>query len=153
MARRILNTLIIIPLVMSIAFTSSGLTFFLHHCHCDNTLYVSISEKIVCEAEHQHALCSSVEDDNVMRIEFEAESCGCTNEYITLKLVDANVFSAFIHLDFVQPVTIFDNANSRQLVDEPDVLTSNNSSPPPLIWGRRLVMLYQCPKTPESIIA
>lgn len=140
--------------MLSIIATSNGITFFLHHCSCRHKLEISVFEKIICEDDHHHDEISHnccEEDAGLVRIDSETESCGCQNESVKFKLVDANFSSQANSSDFQQIVAV-NIPFGISIADQEEIICGYiYESPPPLVWGRKLVTFFHCSKTPEHI--
>lgn len=142
--------------MISILATSNGITFYLHHCHCHDKLLVSMSEMILCADDHHtqntHDCCLG--DYNGVHVHLNSESCGCENESITLKLVDASISDGcgYSINDYSPQYMVNTNTHFADHLIKSEINGTNPATPPPLlVWGKQLVTLYQCPKTPEHI--
>ncbi len=146
MLKRIINTIIVLPLVVTLSLTTTGLTFFLHHCHCEGKLYVSINEKIHChtspsiQIEETH--CCNIASG--IHIDEETESCGCNDETITLKINEATPSINTIGTFSPCIVTVFASTHKPLIIDETKSIghSHNDDELSPPLWGKIMLIHY-----------
>jgi hypothetical protein len=89
MLKRFLNTLVALPVALLLVAASSGITVFLHHCDCEGKTIFSLYHEVGCSMnQHSPSVFHSCCDFENVQVMSDNESCGCSNDEISIKLDD-----------------------------------------------------------------
>jgi len=157
--KKVIRGLVVTPAVALVLIGSSGFTFYLHSCRCEDKTILSISNEINCVTDmgHNHATHSCCIQKSFNHTDaVQGKHCSCSNEKIILKLNDYAPLSPSIDLSLstlaaflktIQHSYYYDNgmgAIVRKYYNESD-------SPPTSTWGKELHILYRSLKFPETL--
>ena len=152
MVKRLLNTIVALPVALSLIVASSGITVFLHHCDCEGKTIFSLYHEVGCSMNQhpQPAFHSCCDFENV-QVKSDNESCGCSNDEISIKPDDISP-STSPNNTFVKTLLVaklFDvesNVSKIQLTETANLYTESES-PPPKLWGKTMLIRYSSLKT------
>ncbi|MGD9976671.1 MAG: hypothetical protein AB7S54_01925 [Bacteroidales bacterium] len=147
MIKRIINITVAGLLAVLVIFTSSGATIFLHHCACRGKAIFSIYHEVGCKMASHSSLAGECCGLTDTKIKSESESCGCSNDEISIKLNNSTVVSTSTPVS--QELAVITLLNHYQykflastLIQENNLYNESNSPPPPR-WGKELLIGFR----------
>lgn len=152
MVKRLLNTIVALPVALSLIVASSGITVFLHHCDCEGKTIFSLYHEVGCSINQhpQPAFHSCCYIENI-QLNYDNESCGCSNDVISIKLDDistsASPNNTFVKTLLVAKLFDVESRICKIQLSETANLYTESESPPPKLWGKTMLIRYSSLKT------
>lgn len=152
MLKRLFNTLVALPVALSLIVASSGITVFLHHCDCEGKTIFSLYHEVGCSMnQHPQSTFHSCCDIENIQVKSDNESCGCSNDEISIKLDDISPSpspnNTFVKTLLVAILFDVESRISKIQLSETANLYTESESPPPKLWGKTMLIRYSSFKT------
>ena len=144
---------------MLIVFTaaSTGFSFYIHKCVCEQRIIASLFEEHKCH-EEQVSLCCSVKVEKEVSYSEADASCGCKSEHFTIKVNELfNSSNPILLNQKIELETTHQFINNENTSNQSQEFNTNNNlyipddSPPIKPVGRVLVHLLHQSKTPALL--
>ncbi|MGE0078034.1 MAG: hypothetical protein AB7S48_09260 [Bacteroidales bacterium] len=147
MLKRFLNTLVALPIAISLILASSGITIFLHHCNCKGKTIFSFYHEVGCRMSHNSQLPLQVYSGfETLQVKSDNRDCGCSNKEISIKLDDitqsTSLNNTIVKTLLIVKIFAIESNNSNLQDTNASNLYAESESPPPKHWGKSILILY-----------